>query len=239
MASCALLEPPINAQFSNLRSADPNLYEARAIVLSNMGQHKQALDIYVFKLKNPEKAEAYVPMTMPSQSNTDCPSRYCNQIFMTEVTPTPLSPTRQRRQSVVESEDATPSIYHNLLSLYLTPPPPYEPQWGPALELLAKHGARMPASCTLDLIPEVLPIKDLESYFRGRIRSANTIVSEGRVVAGLRNSLAFSEEAKLRLGDGISGGNGGRNRRVVITDDRVCGVCYKRFGGSAIKVLPK
>ena len=26
-----------------------------------MGEHRQALDIYVFKLKNPEKAEEYVP----------------------------------------------------------------------------------------------------------------------------------------------------------------------------------
>lgn len=123
--------------------------------------------------------------------------------------------------------------------MYLSPPPPYEPQWGPALELLAKHGARMPASSTLNLIPEILPIKDLESYFRGRIRTANAIVNEGRVVAGLRSSLAFNEEARLRLGDGIPGGHGGRKRRVVITDDRVCGVCYKRFGGSVIKVLQK
>ena len=97
----------------------------------------------------------------------------------------------------------------------------------------------MPASSTLDLIPEVLPIKDLESYFRGRIRSANTMINQSRVVSALRNSLAFNEEAKLRLGDGIPGGHGGRNRHVVITEDRVCGVCYKRFGGSAIKVLPK
>ena len=97
----------------------------------------------------------------------------------------------------------------------------------------------MPASSTLNLIPEILPIKDLESYFRGRIRSANSIVNEGRIVAGMRSTVAFREEAKLRLGDGLQGGNGGRNRRVVITEDRVCGVCYKRFGGSAIKVLPK
>lgn len=97
----------------------------------------------------------------------------------------------------------------------------------------------MPASSTLNLIPEILPIKELESYFRGRIRSANTMVNEGRVVAGLRSTLLSSEEAKLRLGDGVRGGNGGRNRRVVITEDRVCGVCHKRFGGSAIKVLPE
>ena len=94
----------------------------------------------------------------------------------------------------------------------------------------------MPASSTLDLIPEVLPIKDLEPYFLGRIRSTTTKVNESRIVAGLRSCLAFSEEAKLRLGEG---GNGGRNRHVLVTEDRVCGVCYKRFGGSVIRVLPE
>ena len=206
----------------------PPLYEARAIVLSNMGQHKQALDIYVFKLRDADKAE-----------------EYCNQIYLSKASAL-AAPSlqrtytgRRRSSSVTDPEDAPPSIYHTLLSLYLSPPPPHQPQWGPALNVLAKHGARMPASSTLDLIPEVLPIKDLESYFRGQIRSAKTISNQNRIVAGLRSTLAFNEEAKLRLGDGMVGGNGGRGRRVVITEDRVCGVCYKRFGGSAIKVLPE
>jgi hypothetical protein len=164
--------------------------------------------------------------------------RYCNQIYLTENSDTIQKP-QPGRTSVADPDDVPPSIYHTLLSSYLSPPPPNKPQWGPALNILAKHGARMPASSTLNLIPEVLPIKELESYFRGRIRSANTIVNEGRIVAGLRSTLAFREESKLRLGDGAPGGNGGRNRRVAITEDRVCGVCYKRFGGSAIKVLPE
>ena len=95
----------------------------------------------------------------------------------------------------------------------------------------------MPASSTLDLIPEVLPIKELEAYFRGQIRSSKTVGDESKAVAGLRSTLAFREEAKLRLGNGD--GKGGRNRRVVITEDRVCGVCHKRFGGSAVKVMPR
>ena len=41
-----------------LNCLDHNLHEARAIVLSRMGQHKQALDIYVFQLKDADKAEA-------------------------------------------------------------------------------------------------------------------------------------------------------------------------------------
>lgn len=36
---------------------DPDFYEARAIVFSKMGQHRQALEIYVFKLEEYEKAE--------------------------------------------------------------------------------------------------------------------------------------------------------------------------------------
>ena len=97
----------------------------------------------------------------------------------------------------------------------------------------------MPAFSTLNLIPETLPIKDLESYFRGRIRSATTLMNESRIVAGMRSVLAVNEEASLRLGDGLPNGNRGRNRHVLITEDRVCGVCFKRFGGSVIKVLPE
>lgn len=36
---------------------EPQFYEARAIVLSKMGNHKQALEIYVFKLQDDAKAE--------------------------------------------------------------------------------------------------------------------------------------------------------------------------------------
>ena len=71
------------------------------------------------------------------------------------------------------------------------------------------------------------------------MRAANTIVNEGKIVAALRRTLDDSEDAKLRLGETYAGGNRGRNRSVLITEERVCGVCHKRFGGSAIKVLPK
>lgn len=45
-------------------------------------------------------------------------------------------------------------------------------------------------------------------------------------------------QATLLLGDGIPGRNGGRNRRVVVSDERVCGVCHKRLGGSVVAVQP-
>ena len=50
---------------------DPHLYEARAIVLGKMGQHRQALDIYVFKLKDPTKAEEQASKIFNSLSKSN------------------------------------------------------------------------------------------------------------------------------------------------------------------------
>lgn len=172
--------------------------------------------------------------------------RYCNRVHKSQeaATGTPGSPSASKAQSrrasaaYEDPDDAPPSIYHTLLSLYLKPPPPNKPNLAPALDLLSKHGSRLPAASTLSLIPDGLPIADLESYFRGRIRAANSAVNESRVVAGLRQTELVASQALLLLGDGVPGGQGGRNRRVVISDERVCGVCHKRLGGSVVAVLP-
>ncbi|KAF2107254.1 hypothetical protein BDV96DRAFT_616921 [Lophiotrema nucula] len=208
---------------------DPNYFESRAIVLSKMGQHKQALRIYVFQLKDYAKAE-----------------EYCNQTYLS--TPQPISGTKSFTPSSalpasVDPEDAEPSIYHVLLSLYLAPPPPHQPNWPPALDLLSKHGARLPASTTLELVPPTLPVKELESYFHGRIRNANSVMNEERIVARLRAVEKAEVEASVLLGEGKVDAHGrrvpgGMNRRVVIDEDRHCAVCHKRFGGSAIRVYP-
>ncbi|KAI9281130.1 CNH domain-containing protein [Sporodiniella umbellata] len=48
-----------NARRMLTRLPDDDLYEERAILLSRIGQHDQALDIYVYKLKNYLMAEEY------------------------------------------------------------------------------------------------------------------------------------------------------------------------------------
>jgi hypothetical protein len=62
------------------------------------------------------------------------------------------------------------------------------------------------------------------------MRNTNSMVNETRIVAGLRKTELVNSQAALLLG--------GRNRRVDITDERVCGVCHKRLGGSVVAVLP-
>ncbi|KAI1424978.1 SPX domain-containing protein [Xylaria sp. FL1777] len=197
--------------FGMIPRDDPAFYEAQAVVLSNMGNHKQALEIYVFKMQNYVKAEEY------SERHDSADGSPINQ----------------------DEHDATASIYHTLLSLYLTPPPPHEPNLEPALSLLSRHGSRLPATSTLSLIPDTLPVADLASYFRGRIRAANSIVSETRIVEALRKVQLVNTQALLLFGNEIPGsGQRGRNRRVVIPEERVCGVCHKRLGNSVVAVLP-
>ncbi|WEW57039.1 Vacuolar morphogenesis protein 6 [Emydomyces testavorans] len=200
---------------------DPDFFEARAIIFSKMGQHRQALEIYVFRLNDPQKAE-----------------EYCNQTYLAED-PHAQVPNKMQKISPTDHDENHPSIYHTLLSLYLSPPHAYKPQYGPAIEILAKHGSRLPASSTLDLIPEAFPVNELEFYFRGRIRAENSVVNESRIVAGLRKVQNINTEAELLLGNGLLDGNKGRNRFVTVTEERMCGVCHKRLGGSVISVFPE
>lgn len=66
-------------------------------------------------------------------------------------------------------------------------------------------------------------------------------MAQSRVVEGLRRTQLVNSQALLLLGDGMGSqgqGQGGRNRRVVISEERVCGVCHKRLGNSVVAVRP-
>lgn len=174
---------------------------------------------------------------------------YCNSVYLQFES---SASTTNRLESTPNPNDPSPSIYHTLLSLYLTPQPPQEPNWVPALDILSKHGSRLPALSTLSLIPTNILVKDLESYFCARIRCANSVVNDARVITGLRKSEVVSAQASLLLGNSIEsderigptrsfsaiGTGGGRNRHVVVGEERVCGVCHKRLGRSVVSVLP-
>jgi hypothetical protein len=174
-----------------------------------MGQHKQALQIYVFLLNDPQKAE-----------------EYCNRVYLETQDPNATAPGVATAAS---SKDDESSIYHTLLAIYLNPPPPHTPQLAPALELLSNHGARLPASQTLSLIPPSISIATLESYFRGRMRAAVTTMNEERIAAQLRAIKMSSVEEQLV---------NEKSRGVVVGEERLCPVCMKRFGNSAVRVYP-
>ena len=202
--------------FRQLPSDNPIFYEALAIVVSAMGNHKQALSIYVFKIQDYMKAEDY-----------------CNRIYL--ETQAELPPVK-----IQDGTASEPNIYAVLLGLYLRPPADEEKRWPQALDLLSKHGPRLPTSSTLDLMPDDLAVRELQDYFRGRIRNATSVLREEAIVRSLEKFRLETTERTLLLGPEASPGEQpmGRNRRVRIQEDDHCKVCHKRFGTSAIRVYP-
>lgn len=162
---------------------------------------------------------------------------YCNQVYLALTTATASS---------LDPDDANrpQSIYTTLLTLYLSPPPPNQPNLDAALDLLSLHGSRLPALSTIAALPELLPIKDLESYFQARMRAANSIAREEAIMASLSSVEKTAWEAQWLLGGDMEPETpktstiAGRNRRVVLGENRLCSVCHKRFGRATARVFP-
>ena len=181
------------------------------------------MTIYVFQLQDQSKAE-----------------EYCNRTFA-------LSTSKHPSGALIDPDDPSSPIgvYITLLSLYLDPPSPYEKNFEAALALLSRHGPRLPAYNALDLLPGSLPIKDLEEYFLNRMRTATSLAREQAIISALNNVNDTRIKSKLFFGDDIESGRintstpaAGYNRRVVIGEAKMCNVCHKRLGRSAIRVWP-
>ncbi|KAF2859454.1 hypothetical protein K470DRAFT_258940 [Piedraia hortae CBS 480.64] len=222
------------ATLQQLPTDEPRFYESRAIVFGAMGKHKEALSIYVYSVKDYAKAE-----------------EYCNQTF--------LSQQQQRQQSTdgaTINQQPTPvfgnafasnkkgsqsNVFATLLGLYLKPSSGQEKRWPQALGLLSRHGARLPTSSTLELMPDDLAIADLQSYFIGRKRNVVSITREMEMVKALQGLQQINADRRLLIGPDATveeGRRGGRDRRIRITEDDHCKLCHKRFGASAVRIYP-
>ncbi|KAK5136328.1 hypothetical protein LTR08_003701 [Meristemomyces frigidus] len=239
------------ATFRQLPADNPAFFEARAIVLSAMGNHKQALAIYVFQLADFAQAEEYCHRTFLLQQTDEQQRQAC--LLDASASHEKLSPHVHHSYEAAEDSSAAggqtaANIFAVLLGLYLRPPVGETKRWPQALDLLAKHGARLPASSTLELMPDGLAVAQLQDYFRGRIRNATALLREERVVRSLELVRKVDAERCLMLGpEGgddttgtplFGGTKGGRNRRVRVTEEDLCRVCHKRFGASAVRVFP-
>jgi tetratricopeptide (TPR) repeat protein len=221
--------------FKLLPAHDPLFYQIRAIVLSAMGNHKQALSIYVFQIQNYEKAEDY-----------------CNQVYLEDqmsqqacLVDGGALHEKQFKQFEPENTIEKPNIFAILLGLYLSPPAEEQKRWPQALDLLSKHGARLPTSSTLELMPDDLAVQQLHDYFLGRVRNATSMLREEAIVRNLEGVRRAKTERLLVQGPDLGPSDvglpkpQGRNRRVRIGEDDHCRLCHKRFtAATAIRVYP-
>lgn len=88
------------------------------------------------------------------------------------------------------------------------------------------------------MIPESLPVKELDFYFKGRMRATNSRYNELRVTTNLQKVQNIKTQAQLLVGEGVDP-RFSRSRHVTVTEERLCGICHKRLGGSVINVFPE
>lgn len=119
------------------------------------------------------------------------------------------------------------SIFHVLLRIYLRPRPNHPLLFGPALALLASHAAAIDAIEVFDLLPPLVALGDLQTYLEKTLRRSGERVRDAKMVKAIgRSAMDDAERNVINL----------EERRVKITETRVCPLCHKRLGNSVIAI---
>lgn len=119
------------------------------------------------------------------------------------------------------------SIFHILLRIYLRPRSNHPLLFGPALALLSSHAAAIDAVEVFDLLPPLVALRDLQTYLEKTLRRSGERTRDAQLVRAVRQSQM--DDAARRVVDL-------EERRVKVTDGRVCPVCHKRLGNSVIAI---
>jgi Vam6/Vps39-like protein vacuolar protein sorting-associated protein 39 len=203
-----------------------DLFEARAVLLGRLGRHDSALELYVYRLHDFDRAERYAVRGPVYEATLDLSTqiRYCKQLYQ------PDSETR--------------NIFLILLRIYLRPlVKTTEDLLRPALDLIARHGPRLDSEETLQLLPPLVSAHDVRIFLAGALRIPRF---DTRVVRGIAEARGDQVARKLMYLEA---------NRVKITDSRMyafgcahtydkclrdcsssCPQCHKRIGPSAIVV---
>ncbi|GAA5915260.1 hypothetical protein JCM8208_004517 [Rhodotorula glutinis] len=124
-------------------------------------------------------------------------------------------------------ESMRPTIFHLLLRLYLRPRPDFPLFFEPALSLLSTQAARIDPVEAFDLLPPLVALGDLQIYLEKTLRRQTERSTESRMIKAIGRSLLDQQEVEIVDLE---------ERRVKITDGRVCPVCHKRVGNSVIAI---
>ncbi|ORY62729.1 hypothetical protein BCR35DRAFT_308965 [Leucosporidium creatinivorum] len=120
-----------------------------------------------------------------------------------------------------------PTIFHLLLRIYLRPRPSHPLLFGPALSLISSHASSIDAIEVFDLLPPLVALGDIRVFLEKTLRRSGERVREGKVVRSIGRAEVDEEEGQLVDLE---------ERRVKITEGRVCPQCHKRLGNSVIAI---
>jgi len=154
--------------------------------------------------------------------NTSKAEAYCKEAVTKEAAP----PGGMLGRSQTEA-----SLLLILLKVYLSPPSGELKMVDRALKLLEERAKELDPVEVLQELPQDMPIKMLRGFLDQAIPHHVHGLRHGGIVKGLANMENMQIHSQLIKE---------KNRRVVITDDRICPVagCRRKIGSAAFGVLP-
>ncbi|SCV73601.1 BQ2448_7527 [Microbotryum intermedium] len=148
------------------------------------------------------------------------------QIYVYQLAAPGLAEEYCRR--VVATEEG---IFHVLLRIYLRPRDDQKFMFEPALELVKKYALYLDPIVVFDLLPPLVLVGDLKVFLEKTLRRSVQAKNDRLTLKGITKSLLEKQDTeKVGL----------EERRVKITEARVCPVCGKRLGNSVLAIfLPR
>ena len=204
-----------------------------ALLLSRLGRHREVLRIYLRKLGEARRAEAYCErIWQRAKGEEEAEARLARDAAH------PLAAGAMAQDggaAAAEGADAltTPDadVYLDLLAVYLETDggvPSGEPL-RQALNLLEKHFARLDPIRAIRLLPRGLPLGEILGFLRKALRFSWSECRRQQVV----RQLLRVQEVKVQQ-DLIAE----KVREVVVTDQTMCPVCNRPIGETAILRYP-
>jgi len=202
------------------RTAKTDMFEERVVLFKKADQHYQALRILVYNLDNTAAAESYCL----DNGITDNGTAQSVCVIQNSTDPDPVFLRAAHTQA---------DLLLLLMKVYLSPPSeqPRMLMLGHALKLLEERGKMLDPIAVLHELPPSIPIKHLGGFLDQAIPHHSHRLRDGQIVKNL--ALNENQQVKMKLMKE-------KNRRVAITDDRICPVsaCRRKIGSYAFGVLP-
>lgn len=180
-----------------------NLWEERAIVLSKIGLHQEALTIYVYILNDTNKAEEYCE----SVFNNDLPNN--QEVFFNLLRLYLRHPVDFDSNLNLDSVDSSNANEVTKPNLDL------------ALRLLQNYGTKMDPIAVLNELPDTIPISSISVFLTNVIKS---LIHRKHEVQVHRNLLLAQylnvQQQKIII----------HKNKVVIDEHNLCKCCGRRLG---------
>ena len=248
-----LRAPPSHSRYNPERmlSRFPQDYflEERAVLLSRIGRHEEALSILVRRLNNPRLAETYCDRVWMEKKNIQRAGKGGgggNSGGVMDELDEWLAVNDNRNGDGDDSEgndtkiggsSADDNVYHSLLSVYLDDFPDKEESSGglgnvylkEALGLLARRHQYVDGKKAVELLPDDVPLNDIMPFLEAKMRSSAQLKHKLEMHRGLLQSQQDDAEEEIKKF---------KSQSFVVTEEATCAICHKRISNSVFGVHP-